>query len=72
MFCFRQTNNLLNKVDRTALKLTYQVNYSVEMLLEKQQECSIPQKNLQILMTEIYKIVTSLAPLIMKFLSEFH
>ena len=71
MFCFRKTNNLLNKVHWTALKLTYQVYNSVEMLLETQKVCSIPQRNFQILIIEIYKIVNSVARLIMNSLYEY-
>ena len=71
MFCFRQSNNLINKVHERALKLIYQDNSNFEVLLEKQHDFSIHQRNLQVLMTEIYKIVNGIAPPIMNSLFTF-
>ena len=71
MFCFRQSNNLINKVHERALKLIYQGNYNFKVLLEKQHDLSIHQRNLQILMTEIYEIVNGIAPIIMNSLFTF-
>ena len=65
MFCFRQSNNLINKVHERALKLIYQDNSNFEVLLEKQHDFSIHQRNLQVLMTEIYKIINGITPPIM-------
>ena len=65
MFCFIQSNNLINKVYERALKLIYQDNSSFEVLLEKQHDFSIHPRNLQVLMTEIYKIVDGITPPIM-------
>ena len=62
MFCFRQSNNLINKVHERALKLIYQDNCNFEVLLEKQHDFLIHQRNLQVLMTEFYKIVNGIAP----------
>ena len=61
MFCLRQSNNLINKRER-ALKFIYQNNCNFEVLLEKQHDFSIHQRNLLVLMTEIYKIVNGIAP----------
>ena len=61
MFCFRQSNNLINKVHERTLKLIYQDNSNFEVLLEKQPDFPIHQRNLQVLMTEIYKIVNGIA-----------
>ena len=72
MFCFRQSNNLINKVHERALKLIYQDNCNVDVLLEKQHNFSIHQRNLQDLMTEIYKIVNGIAPLIRNSLFALH
>ena len=72
MFCFRQSNSLINKVHERALKLIYQHNSNFEVLLEKQHDFSIYQRNLQVLMTEIYKIVNGIAPPIMNSLLTFH
>ena len=41
MFCFRQSENLINKVHERALKLIYQGNCNFEVLLEKQHDFSI-------------------------------
>ena len=71
MFCFRQSNNLINKVHERALKLIYQDNSNFEVLLEKQHDFSIHQRNFQVLMTEIYKIVNGVSRHIMNSLFTF-
>ena len=71
MFCFRQSNNLINKVHGRALKLIYQDDCNFQVLLEKQHDFSIHQRNLQFLMTEIYKIVNGIAPAIINSLFTF-
>ena len=71
MFCFRHSNNLINKVHESALKLIYQDNCNFEDLLEKQHNFSIHQRNLQVLITEIYKIVNGIARPIMNSLFTF-
>ena len=71
MFSFRQSNNLINKVDETALKLIYQDKCNFEVLKEKHHNFSIHQRNLQVLMTEIYKIVNGIALSIMNSLFTF-
>ena len=71
MFCFRQSNNLINKVHERALKLIHQDNCNCQTLLEKQHDFLIHQRNLQVLMTEIYKIVNGIAPPIMNSLFTF-
>ena len=71
IFCFRQSNNLINKVHERALKLIYQDDCNFEVLLEKQHNFSIHQRNLQVLMTEIYKILNGIAPSIMNSLFTF-
>ena len=53
--CFRQSNNLINKLHERALKLIYQDNCYFEVLLEKQHDFSIHQRDLQVLMTKIDK-----------------
>ena len=71
MFCFRQSNNLTNKVYERALKLIYQDNCNFQVLLQKQHDFSIHQRNLQVLVTEIYKIVNGIAPPTMNSLFTF-
>ena len=59
MFCSRQSNNLINKVHGRGLRLTYrdETKDFQQMLRE--------QRNLQVLMTEVYKPVNGIAPPIM-------
>ena len=71
MFCFRQSNNLKDKVHETALKLIYEDNFNFENLLVKHHDFSIHQRNLQVLMTEIYQKVNGIAPSIMTSLFKF-
>ena len=54
-----------------ALKLIYENNCNFEVLLEKQHDFSIHQRNLQVLVTEIYKIVNGIAKPIMNSLFTF-
>ena len=56
MLCSRKWNNLVNEVQGRALKLTYKDNENnFQTLLNKNNETSIHQRNLQFLMTEIHK-----------------
>ena len=67
MFSSRQSNNLINKVHERSLTLIRNdENSSFETLLQNINDITVHQKNLQILMTEIYKIVKGEAPAIMK------
>ena len=54
-----------------ALKLIYENNCNFEVLLEKQYDFSIHQRNLQVLVTEIYKIVNGIAKPIMNSIFTF-
>ena len=72
MFCSRQSNNLINKIHEQSLKISYNdQKTSYHNLLETHNEFTIHQRNLQVLMTEIYKIVNGVAPPIMNSLFEF-
>ena len=67
MFSSRRSNNLINKVDERSLRLiTNDENSSFETLLQNINDITVHQRNLQILMTEVYKIVKGEAPAIMK------
>ena len=55
-----------------ALKTIYQDNCNFEVLLEKHHDFSIHQRNLQVLMTEICKIVNGISSLKMNSLFTFH
>ena len=55
------------------LRLTYrnETNKEFQQILREKNEPTIHQKNLQVLMTEVYKIVNGIAPLIMSSLFDF-
>ena len=62
MFCSRQSNNLINEIQERSLRINYKdQKTSYQNLLETDNELMIHQGNLQVLMTEIYKIVNSVA-----------
>ena len=72
MFCSRKSHNLVNKVLERALRLTYKDSENnFQTLLNENNEKFIHQRNLQFLMTEIYKIKNNLAPPIMHQLFQF-
>ena len=72
MFCSRKLNNLVNRVQERALRLTYKDNENIfQTLLNESNETSVHQRNLQFLMTEIYKIKNNYAPPIMHHLFQF-
>ena len=64
MFCSRQSNNLINRVHERGLGLTNrnETNKEFQQILREKNEPTIHQKNLQVLMTEVYKIVNGIAP----------
>ena len=60
-------NNRINNIHEKALRLTYKDNQSsFKQLLEKDHSVTVHHKNLQGLVTEIFKIKNILAPDIMK------
>ena len=71
MFCPRKSNNLIKKVQERALRITYNDQLTdFKSLLSNHNEITIHQRNLQVLMTEIYKIINHIAPPIMSSLFE--
>ena len=71
MFCPRRSSNLINKVQERALRITYNDQLTdLKSLLSNHNEITIHQINLQVLMTEIYKIINHIAPPIMSSLFE--
>lgn len=66
MFSSRQSNNLTNKIHERSVRLTCgdQKN-GYKNLLFIHKEFLIHQKSLQVLVTEIYKTITGLAPPLM-------
>ena len=72
MFCSRRSNNMINTVQERALRLTYKDNENnFQTLLNENKETSVHLRNLQFLMTEIYKIKNNYAPPIMHHLFQF-
>ena len=71
MFFPRSSSNLINKVQERALRITYNNQLTdFKSLLSNHNEITIHQRNLQVLMTEIYKIINHIAPPIMSSLFE--
>ena len=67
MFCSRKSNNLINKAHERSLRIGSGDNHSsFKSLLRKHKEITIHQRNLQVLMTETYKIINGLSPPIME------
>ena len=64
MFFDRQTNNRVNRIHGKSLRLAHESNF--QSLLEKDNSTSIHDKNLQLLLTEIYKTIHNLNPSFMK------
>ena len=72
MFCPRKFNDLVNKVQERALRLTYKDNENnFETLANKNNETSVYIGNLQFLMMDIYKLKSNYAPPIMHHLFQF-
>ena len=67
MFSSRKSNNLINKVHERSLRIVSGDNHSsFKSLLSKYKEIAIHQRNLQVLMTETYKIINGITPPIME------
>ena len=63
MFCPRRLNNLINKIQERALRIIYNDQLTdFKSLLLNYNEITILQRNLQVLMAEIYKIINHIAP----------
>ena len=66
MFCSRRTNNMINKLHERALRLVLNDRVSdFGALLRKSNDISCHYRNIQMLMTELYKIKNELPPPIM-------
>ena len=71
MFCPRRSSNLINKVQERALRITYNDQLTdFKSLVSNHNKTTIHQRNLQVLMTEIYKMINHIAPPIMSSLFE--
>ena len=66
MFHSRHLNNKISRMHERALRLVYQNNLSFSELLDLDNSVTLHQINLQVLVTEIYKIKNGIAPERMK------
>ena len=67
MFCSRNANNLINKIQERSLRLiTNDKTSTFEHLLQANNELTTHQRNLQMLMVEVFKIINDFAPPIME------
>ena len=63
VFCPRRSSNLINKVQERALCITYNDQLTgLKSRLSNHNEITIHQRNLEVLMTEIYKIINHITP----------
>ena len=63
MFYPRRSSNLINKVQERVLRITYNDQLTdFKSLLSNHNEITIHQRNVQVLMTEIYEIINHIAP----------
>ena len=66
MFHTKELNNQINSLHKKALRLTYQnINSSFNELLKIDKSVSIDYRNLQCLLSKIYKVKIGLSPPIM-------
>ena len=69
---FKAVKYSINKVHERALRLTYRdETKDFQQILRELNEITIHQRNLQVLMTEVYQVVNSIAPPIMNSLFQF-
>ena len=67
MFYSRKQNHHINRIHERALRVVYKdYNSSFDELLEKDNSYKIHDRNLQKLVTEIFKVKMNLGPEIMK------
>ena len=66
MFQSRNLNNKNNRIHERALRLVYLNNLSFSELLDPDNSVTVHQKNLQVPVTEIYKVKNGIATKIMK------
>ena len=67
MFHSRKQNHYINRIRERPLRVVYKDhNFSFGELLEKDNTCKIHDRNLQKLVTEIFKVKINLAPEIRK------
>ena len=69
----RTLNDKINRLHRRALRIVYNNHHAnFDELLEMDKSISVHHKNLQILVTEIYKVKNNIAPKIMSNVFQFN
>ena len=58
----RNINNKINRTHERALRLVYQNNLSFSELLDLDNSVTVHQKNLQVLVPEVYNVKNGIAP----------
>ena len=72
MFSSRRSNNLINRIHERSLRTVYNDTSSTSQeLLQRNRNVSIHHKNIQILTTEVLKVVNNICPPIMKTFFDF-
>ena len=72
MFSSRRSNNLINRIHERSLSTVYNDRSSTfQELLKRNRSVSIHRNNIQILTTEVFKVVNNTCPPIMKTLFDF-
>ena len=66
LFHSRNLNNKINQVHERALRLVYQNNLIFSELLDPEKSLTVHQKNLQVFVTEIYKVKNGIGLEVMK------
>ena len=66
MFHSRNLKNKINRIHEGALRLVYENNLSFSELFDLDNSVAVHSKNLEVLLTEIYKVRNEIAPEIMK------
>ena len=67
MFCSQNANNPIDKIQQRSLRLiTNDKTSTFEHLLQENNEITTHQRNLQVLMVEVFKIINGFAPPIME------
>ena len=63
MFCDRYLNNKINHIHKKALRIAYKDDvFDFDTLLTRDNSVSVHKRNLQLLMTEIYKTKSNITP----------
>ena len=67
MFHSRSLNNRINKLQERALRIVYNDTLSTfTELLDKDNSVTIHDRNLRVLVTEVYKVINYLSPEVMR------